>query len=290
MAKSDLSIIVVSWNSWSVLRDCLLSLREALETGVSLQVIVVDNASSDGTSEHLAKEFPEFELVAEQKNWGYAKGNNLGLARATGEFILLLNPDTTVPPETLTGVLELAKRRPAYGCVCCRLQGLDGKTQASIRDFPTLANTMFDALGLSRVFRRAKASRYRLPSFDYTKEQPCPQAMGTFLLFRREALEAVSTWPTVFDERFPIFFNDVDLSKRLLDAGFPSLYTPKYHVIHYGGFSTKQVRADMIWESHRSLGKYLDKHRLSRWPFFVKILLNIGALIRAKGYREGFRA
>lgn len=290
MNKIQLSIVIVNWNAWRVLKPCLKSLFDADLGSLRWEVIVVDNASSDGSSQYIREEFPAVRLLAENKNLGYAAGNNRGLAEALGEAILLLNPDTEVSAEALLGSLGLLHERGAYGCIACRLVSPDGHTQQSVRDFPTAANTLFDALGLARIFRGHSASQYRLPEFDYTQEQPCPQAMGTYLLFRRAALEAVSNWPEVFDPQFPIFFNDVDLAKRLLEGGYPTLYSPQDSVVHHGGFSTKQVRKDMIWESHRSLGRYLNKHRLTRAPGLMRLILNLGALWRAKGYREGFRA
>ena len=147
-----------------------------------------------------------------------------------------------------------------------------------MRGFPTATNLFGDA--------------YRLPHFDYEKEGPAPQPMGTFLLFRREALAAVGDPRRPFDEAFPIFFNEVDLLKRLDRAGWPTVYSPSARLLHHGGESTKQVRKAMIWESHRSLLRYLRKHGGTGFGVlalpFVALAVYAGAFVRARGFHPGF--
>ena len=273
-----LSVLIVNWNTRDLLRACLRSLR-AHPANEGMETIVVDNASTDGSEMMVRREFPEVDLVASPVNTGYARGNNLAFARASGDRLLTLNPDTEVFAGTLDAALDALDRHPKAGAVAARLIGTDGGTQRSVRGFPTLLNLFGDA--------------YRLPRFDYEAEGPAPQPMGTFLLFRREALEAVGDPRTPFDETFPIFFNEVDLLKRLDAAGWPTVYTPAARVLHHGGESTKQVRKAMIWESHRSLVRYLRKHRGTgvgalALPF-VSLAVYAGALVRAKGVHEGFR-
>ena len=272
-----LSVLIVNWNTRDLLRACLASLR-AHPAAEGMETIVVDNASADGSAEMVRAEFPGVDLVASPVNTGYARGNNLAFARATGDRLLTLNPDTEVFAGTLDAALDALDRHPEAGAVAARLVGTDGATQRSVRGFPTTANLFGDA--------------YRLPRFDYETEGPAPQPMGTFLLFRREALASVGDPHAPFDERFPIFFNEVDLLKRLDDAGWPALYTPAARVRHHGGESTRQVRKAMIWESHRSLLRYLRKHAgtdAARLALpFVALAVHAGALVRAKGVHPGF--
>ncbi len=135
---------------------------------------------------------------------------------------------------------------------------------------------------------------YSLARFDYEVEQLAPQPMGTFLLFRRAALEAIGPVTAPFDEKFPIFFNEVDLLYRLKKAGWDCLYTPLAQIRHHGGESTKQVRKSMIWESHRSLVRYLWKHTGTGFGVvglpFISCVIFAAAFVRAKGYDAGFRA
>jgi GT2 family glycosyltransferase len=173
------------------------------------------------------------------------------------------------------------------------LVGVDGNTQSSVRGFPTAIALFGEITGLGRRWPRSPLGAYRLIDFDYERQQPGPQPMGTFLLFRREALEAVGSASAPFDPAFPIFFNEVDLLYRLDRAGWPCLYSPAAWVRHHGGESTKQVRKSMIWESHRSLLRYLWKHHgrgfgaVGLWGLSIAVLA--AAWIRARGYDAGFR-
>jgi len=238
----------------------------------------------------VAAEFPEVILIRSDLNLGYAAGNNLAMSRAKGGYLLTLNPDTEVLPTTLdTTIAELT--RPNIGVVACTLVGPDGQPQASVRGFPTLLGILGDAIGASKVLPNSIIGSYRLRNFDYGKSQVAPQPMGTYLLFKRSALEQVAVMTKPFDEQFPIFFNEVDLLYRLKLAGFECWYCAETRVRHLGGMSTKQVRKSMIWESHQSLVRYLHKHQIGN-PVLRAVMCQVillGAWIRARGKFEGFR-
>lgn len=287
-----LSILIVNWNTKDLLRICLQSIKQYPPSG-NYEVIVVDNASSDGSAEMVADEFPEVKLVASRLNTGYAKGNNLCFEQAEGEWLLTLNPDTEFIDNSLDLAVARLKAADGAGCLGIRQIGLDGKTQRSVRGFPTIGGILGDLTGLGLRLGGVFDS-YRLLRFNYDQDQVAPQPMGTFLLFRRKALEDVGSIKAPFDESFPIFFNEVDLLFRLKKAGWECLYTPKAQIRHHGGESTKQVRKSMIWESHKSLSRYLWKHygtgfRIIGLPF-LSILIFAAAFVRAKGYDAGFRA
>ena len=144
--------------------------------------------------------------------------------------------------------------------------------------------------GLDRIFPKSSIASYRLTAFNYDHEQDAPQPMGTFLLFRREALASAGSEKAPFDEQFPIFFNEVDLLYRLNKKGWPCLYAPSVRILHHGGESTRQVRKSMIWESHRSLGRFLAKHNLRGGGLVGRLVLSATAWVRARGYHAGFRA
>jgi len=279
-----LSILVVNWNTRELLRSLLLSIKR-FPPSSEYEIIVVDNASADQSAEMVRSEFPEVALIASQKNLGYAAGNNAAFELAEGEFLLTLNPDTEFTDASLDAALEVLKNHTSYGALGIRQLGLDGSVQRSIRGFPTLFEVGKDLLGLR--------NRYRLNDFDYTREQDAPQPMGTFLMFRRQALEDLGDAKRPFDESFPIFFNEVDLLYRLKEKGWKTLYSPAATVVHHGGESTKQVRKNMIWESHTSLIRFLKKHRMRWWNFPIYglafVLIYMGAFIRARGYSVGFR-
>lgn len=280
-----LSILIVNWNTRELLHECIQSV-ERFPPSSDYETIVVDNASTDGSAEMVRENFPNVRLIASQVNTGYAKGNNLAFEAASGEFLLTLNPDTEFRDDSLDRAISVLKTNPRYGVFGARQIGLDGSTQASVRGFPTLGGIAADLVGMK--------NSYRLQDFDYESEQPAPQPMGTFLLFRREALEAVGDPRKPFDESFPIFFNEVDLLYRLQEAGWPCLYSPQIRVIHHGGEGTKQVRKAMIWESHKSLVRFMRKHLLRWWnaPLYwlVFAVIYVGAFARTRGYSAGFRS
>ncbi len=285
------SVLIVNWNTRDLLRRCLASI-EAYPPQRAYEVVVVDNASNDGSAESVAREFPWAKTLALTVNTGYARGNNTAFAQASGSYLLTLNPDTEFTDATLETSVQTLEANPRFGSLAVRLVGPDGHTQRSVRGFPTLAGLLGAATGLDRLFPRGPLGSYSLPRFDYGVEGPAPQPMGSFLLFRRSALETVGDPRKPFDEQFPIFFNEVDLLYRLQRAGWPCLYTPTGQVLHHHGASTRQVRPAMVWESHESLIRYLRKHggpgtRLAL-PC-VALAVRAAALVRARGVHAGFR-
>jgi len=289
-----LSVLIVNWNTRDLLDACLSSL-ERFPPNEPMEVIVVDNASKDGSADMVRTKHPKVTLIEPGANTGYARGNNLAMAAAAGDWLLTLNPDTEVYEGTLQTAIDKLSSNPTFGALGAKQIHTDGTTQHSVRGFPTVSGIFADITGVGR-------DTYRLKNFDYTKEQPAPQPMGTFILFKREALEAVSGGAGVqrasqpsadqlmpFDERFPIFFNEVDLLYRLHKAGWPAMYSPDVKILHHGAEGTKQVRKNMIWESHRSLARFLEKHHPSLWLPLVQGLIWLGALIRAKGVHAGFK-
>lgn len=288
-----LSVVVVNWNTREWLRRCLEALQN-FPASEATEWIVVDNASADGSAAMVAEEFPQAKLLDMKANLGYAAGNNAGIAASSGDAILTLNPDAIVGPGVLDRCLEFLRWNPALGAVAPRLVDPDtGTAQASVRGFPSLLGLLGAVTGLGRVFPGSAFDSYLLTSFDYGRTQLAPQPMGTFLLFSRSALAAVGDPARPFDERFPIFFNEVDLLFRLAKAGYPCLYAASVEVGHAHGASTRQARKDMVWESHRSLLRYLAKHL--RGPRRLAIPLaaaaaNVSAFLRTGGVHAGFRA
>lgn len=288
-----LSVLIVNWNTREHLFACLGSIKRH-PPSEDFEIIVVDNASSDGSADMVRKHYPSVNLLALDHNSGYAHGNNVAFAQASGGFLLTLNPDTEFVDDSLQIALEVIRSHEKAGCLGAKLIYPDGTVQRSVRGFPSLPGILGDVTGLGSKFPKSSLGSYRLPEFDYETEQVAPQPMGTFLLFKREALAAIGDVGKPFDEQFPIFFNEVDLLLRLRKAGWFCLYTPKVKVVHHGGESTKQVRKSMIWESHRSLVKFLKKHsrgNLKRAAVvFLSGLIYAAAFVRAKGYDAGFKA
>lgn len=286
-----LSVLIVNWNTRECLQKCVDSLHRYPCSG-PIEIIVVDNASTDGSADMMLASFPSVLLLEPGRNLGYAAGNNLAFSRASGDFLLTLNPDAQVVSGTLDAALGALERHKSSGAAAARLVGVDGSLQRSVRGFPSIMGIVGDATGLGKIWPKSSLGSYRLPAFNYEVEGPAPQPMGTFLMFRRLALEAVGDPARPFDESFPMFFNEVDLLYRLRRAGWSCIYTPSAVAMHLGGASTRQVRKDMIWESHRSLARYLSKHSTGprRLLPVVSAVLWLAALWRAKGVYAGFRA
>ena len=253
-----LSVCIVNWNTRTYLHECLASVYGAQNQDLEIEVIVVDNASDDDSAAMVAADFPQVILIANFENRGYAEGNNQALRRARGEYLLLLNPDVVVHPNSLTQAMQFMQAHPDAGAMGCRLIGADGETQRSVRRFPEPAPILWEFLGLSRLFPNSKRfGAYRMTYFDYDQTALVDQPMGSFLLISRAAWEKVG----LLDTQFPIFFNEVDWCLRAKqEYGFAIYYTPDVAVTHYGGGSTRQRKARMVIESHRSLLKFYDKH------------------------------
>ena len=278
-----LSVCIVNWNTRDYLRECLTSLYEYPPQGADLEVLVVDNASGDGSAAMVASDFPQALLIANADNKGYAEGNNQALERATGDLLLLLNPDVVVHPDSLTRAVEFMASHPDAGAMGCRLIGKDGETQRSVRGFPDPGPVLWESVGLSRLFPRSRRfGAYRMTYFGYDEEAEVDQPMGSFLMITCEAYEKVGG----LDLQFPIFFNEVDWCWRAKrEHGLKIYYTPTVAVTHYGGGSTRQVKASMVRESHRSLLRFYDKHYAHvapplRWLIRRAVLTNEWRLLR----------
>ena len=276
-----LSVIIVTWNSAADIETCI----DSINFGEEFEVIVVDNASGDATRDKLSR-YHHLKLVANESNCGYARANNQGLKLATGEYVLLLNPDTRIELGALDTLACYLDEHPAVGAVAPRLISPDGTTQFSIRSLPTSASLFWELVGLSRLFPKSRIfGRWKMKYFDYSRTAEVEQPMASCLMVRRAVLVQLGG----MDEQFPMFYNDVDLSKRMADTGWKTVYVADAKVVHRHGASTKQVRPKMIRESHRSAFRYLRKHDRSGFFWLKAVVLlplfEITSLLRVVAYR-----
>jgi N-acetylglucosaminyl-diphospho-decaprenol L-rhamnosyltransferase len=231
-----LSIVVLSWNTRELLAACLASLRAA-RAQTPHQLIVVDNASADGSADMVARDFPEAELIRNPRNDGYAIGNNLGAARATGELLLLLNSDTEVRPGSLATLVRFMDEHPGHGACGPRLDFPDGRPQLSCKRFPTLRVALFYDTWLCRRFPRNRVIPwYEMRDFDHTSSRDVDQPPGAALLIRRALWEQLGG----FDPKLWLFYNDVDLCRRLRERGPAIAYVAEARILHHEGKSTAQ--------------------------------------------------
>jgi GT2 family glycosyltransferase len=277
----DLAVVIVSWNTRTLLKACLLALQQELRgLELSSAIFVVDNHSADGSSDMVRQDFPHIKLIANKQNRGFAAANNQVLSAIDAKWYLLLNPDTEVRTGVVGQLLDFLAANPSAGVAAPQLLNADGSIQKSCRSFPTLAGMAVELAGLSRYFPRAQASNYKMPDFDHTSLRSVDQPEGACLLVRKEVFNQVG----LFDEKFFMLFEEVDWCFRVKQAGWEIWFVPSAQVIHYYGQSIKQVKAKMIYFSHRGFFRYLMKHSASLWVKVLSPLIYIGLMVLA-GFR-----
>lgn len=275
----DLSICIVSWNCRDDLLNCLESLREGA-AGASSEIILVDNASRDGTVEAVAHAFPQVDIIPNAENAGFARANVQAMAVARGRYLLLLNPDTLAPPGALAELLRFADDHPEAGVVGPRLVYGDGSLQASCRCFPTIQAALFRNTFLGRLFPHARASAcYLMEDWDHGSVRAVDWISGACMLVRREAYEQVGG----LDTGFYWGSEDVDYCWRMHHAGWQVLYTPTPVITHLVGRSTDKAVIKTIVRHHRSMYRLYSKHiahnPLSRGAVWCGVWLRAGVLI-----------
>lgn len=265
-----LSIVIVSFNTRDLLRECLASLDEN-SRGISKEVFVVDNVSRDGSADMVEREFPRATLIRSHVNLGFAAANNSAFRLATGRYIVLLNSDAFLKEGALQRAAEHMEEDPRIGIGGARLIGRDGSWQPSARLFPSPLNEFLTLSGLSG---RHASSRF-FGRFDRTWANPEEAAdvdwvPGAFSVIRRDALETVG----YFDESFFLYYEEVDLCRRFKKAGYRIRYWPDVVVVHYGGESSKTLKELKLsasgsqlslWRMRSSFLYYRKHHGCSAW-------------------------
>jgi GT2 family glycosyltransferase len=273
----DLSIIVANYNTRDLLRDCLQSAYGS--TGkFTCEVIVVDNGSTDGSADMVRREFPQVHLEASAINGGYAYANNLGFRSAQGRYLLLLNPDTVLPPNALEAMLTFMDEHPQAGVAGPKLVLADGTLDlACRRSFPTLDVAFYRLIGLSKRYPSSpRYNRYNLGYLDPDQLAEVDAVVGAFMLIRREALEQAGP----LDERFFAFGEDLDLCYRIkVNHGWAVYYNPAVVVTHYKGQAMKQRTVQMTIHFYRAMWLFHQKHYAQRTFFLLNWLVAGGTLL-----------
>ena len=250
---SRLSIVIVSWNVRELLAACLASLPRGP------QVIVVDNASSDGSAEMVRQQFPDVLLLANRENRGFTGGNNDGLKLAAGQLILFLNPDTVVDSDALPLLVDYLESHPTVGVVGPQLRYGDGRLQSSRRRFPSLSTALMESTPLAWHWPPALnswAKRYRMEDQPAVRAQEVDWLVGAALLTRREVLDGVGP----FDEAYFMYSEELDWQRRVQAAGWKIVYLPDAVITHYEGKSSEQAVAARHIRFNRSKVRYFEKH------------------------------
>ena len=257
----SLSVIIPVYNGERFIRECLESARDACERFTSetrgvAEIICVDDGSSDSSVEVIESKFADVILLQNERNVGFAPTCNRGMAAARGEYLYLLNQDTRSRPDSILALYNKLLCDPQIGIVGPRFVGFDGRLQRECRSLPTYENVFYELCCLAQLFSQSqRIASWRMRWFDHQSEAFVEQPMGAAMMFRRSLLAEIGA----FDESFPIFFNDVDWARRVLDAGYVNLYCPSAVVEHFIGSATRPQKPRMIRESHRGLYRYFEK-------------------------------
>jgi GT2 family glycosyltransferase len=281
----DLGIVIVNWNTRDLLRECLKSL-EAGDASVQRRVIVVDNASGDGSLAMMRAEFPSVEVIANPTNGGFSQANNLGL-KAFGfggaasdnlpRYALLLNPDTIVPPDGLRRMLDRMDADPRLGIAGPRLVMPDGKLDlACRRSFPTPEVSLWRMTGLSKLFPKSKLfGRYNMTYLDEHLETEVDCVVGAFMMVRREAIQQAG----LLDETFWMYGEDIDWAFRIKQAGWKVLYYPRVTVLHVKRAASRQNPRTRL-EFQRASLIFYRKHYAATTPRLLHLAVLLGLLLK----------
>ncbi|MER3461726.1 MAG: hypothetical protein C4342_01470, partial [Armatimonadota bacterium] len=262
MPGTDLSVTICSWNTRDYLDRCLASVLAQTEE-IALEVIVIDNASEDGSVETVEQKYPSVHLIRNEQNRGFGAGHNQGFAVASGEFLMPLNSDTVVHPSCFSRLVSFLRENRDVGIAAPKLLNPDGSLQYSCRRFPTPAAALFRNTPLGKLFPNNRFAReYLMQDWDHSEPRDVDWVSGAALCLRASVYREIGG----FDERFFMYLEDVDLCKRVHDAGLRVVYVPDAAVTHVIGASTDRVANRMIRQFHKSMLLYYARHHLRNAP------------------------
>jgi O-antigen biosynthesis protein len=273
-----LSIVIVNYNVKYFLEQCLSSVRRACET-TDAEVFVVDNNSVDGSVKMVKEKFPEVILIENKDNTGFAKANNQAIRLAKGEYVLVLNPDTVVEDDTFSRTIEFMDAHSDAGGLGVKM--IDGKGNflpESKRGLPTPSVAFYKIFGLSRFFPKSKIfGKYHMGYLDENETNPVEILSGAFMLLRKSVLDKIG----LLDETFFMYGEDIDLSYRIILAGYKNYYFPGTRIIHYKGESTKKGSINYVVMFYNAMIIFARKHFTSRRARIFAFLINLAVYFRA---------
>ena len=254
--KPTISIIIVVWNAKKYMFECLESLKQNLGD-LSAEVIIVDNASTDGSPELVEQQFPEFKLIRNTDNLGFSKANNIGIIRSSGDYICLVNSDVKFTDDCLSPMLQYLEDNPGIAMIGPRMLTANGEVSRSTMRFPTIWNSFTRAVALDLVFKRsALFGGHLMSDFDHNRTIPVDVLNGWFLLARRGAIEKVG----LLDPQFFMYGEDVDWCYRFRKAGQKIVFFAGAGAIHYCGASSASAPLRFHLEMYRANLQYWKKH------------------------------
>ena len=274
----DLSVIIVNYNVKFFLEQCLKSVFRSGKD-LDMEVIVVDNNSVDGSVNMIKEKFPQVKLIANKENTGFSKANNQGINISSGKYVLILNPDTIVEDDTLPKVVKFMDENPDAGGLGVKM--LDGNGRflpESKRSLPTPAVAFYKIFGLSSLFPKSKIfGKYHLGYLDNNKTHQVEILPGAFMLVRRKVLDEIG----YLDEDFFMYGEDIDLSWRIIKAGYKNYYFPETRIIHYKGESTKKSSINYVIVFYKAMVIFARKHFSNKNIRLFSFLINFAVWFRA---------
>lgn len=273
-----LSVIIVNYNVKYFLEQCLHSVEAAIR-GLEAEVFVVDNNSVDGSVEMVREKFPNVRLIANTENTGFSVANNQAIRESTGEYVLLLNPDTVVELDTFTRSVEFMDAHPDAGGLGIKMVDGSGRfLPESKRGLPTPAVAFYKIFGLSALFPKSRIfGKYHLGYLDNNETHEVDVLSGAYMMMRREALDKTG----LLDETFFMYGEDIDLSYRITKAGYKNYYYPEARIIHYKGESTKKSSINYVFVFYNAMVIFAQKHFSKKNARLFSFLINIAIYLRA---------
>jgi GT2 family glycosyltransferase len=273
--EKKLSIVIVNYRVRDILKECLNSVLSSNDNMVN-EIIVIDNNSKDGSVELLRKNFPEVRLIENHQNKGFSSASNQGIRKSSGEYILLLNPDTIFPQMGFSSMIEFMDSNPEVGICGPKMVDARGDLLYSCRRFPSFLTSISSSQSLlERFFPRNPLSRqYLLKDMDHSRVQEVDWISGSCLLTRKKMLDQIGP----LDEDYFIYVEDVDLCYRAHQAGWKVFYFPEVTFIHRVGQSTSQDRLKSKLQHHKSMWIFAKKHFNPN--ILVKSIIFLGILVR----------
>jgi GT2 family glycosyltransferase len=246
LPEKTVSIVIVNWNTVDMLCECLSSVEKNLGN-LEAEILLVDNASTDGSVERVKRDFPSVILISNTQNVGFAAANNQAMKIAKGRYFLLLNSDTVVLGDVLQKSVAYLESRPEVGAMGCRVLNTDRSMQPTCGRYPSIINLLLQASGLSKLPWPAFFDRYQMRRWDRNSERDVEVISGCYLLVRQEVVHAVG----MFDEDFFFFGEETDWCQRMLKAGWKLRFAPVGQIIHHGGGSVRGLnyRRDIMLSS-----------------------------------------
>ncbi|HKI88019.1 MAG TPA: glycosyltransferase, partial [Draconibacterium sp.] len=274
----ELSVIIVNYNVKHFLEQCLHSVQKAAED-IQVEIFVVDNNSVDGSAQLIREKFPHIHFIENKENVGFSKANNQAIRQAKGKYILLLNPDTVVEENTFQKIIYFMNEHPKTGGLGVKM--IDGKGNflpESKRGLPTPWVAFYKMFGFSKLFPKSKKfGKYHLSYLNENEIHEVEVLAGAFMLLRKSTLDEIG----LLDETFFMYGEDIDLSYRILQAGYKNCYFPETTIIHYKGESTKKGSLNYVKMFYNAMIIFARKHFPGGRAGLFSLLIHLAIYFRA---------